>query len=115
MGLFLKANIVLKELCKFKLVRISIWTADLNDFQYPMFLILLQAIKNEIKGKKLYDQFIDFFVVRIFFVIVCYCISTGLNTDSTLKKNLCLNPILERVHSTEVGFTCKFFFSFLKH
>lgn len=63
MGLFLKANIVLKELCKFKLVRISIWTADLNDFRYPMFIILLQAIKNEIKGKKLYDQFIDFFLL----------------------------------------------------
>lgn len=113
MGLFLKANIVLKELCKFKLVRISIWTADLNDFRYPMFIILLQAIKNEIKGKKLYDQFIDFFCCEdFFFVIVCYCIPTGLNTDSTLKKNLCLNPILERVHSTEVDFTCKFFFLF---
>lgn len=84
MGLFLKANIVLKELCKFKLVRISIWTADLNDFRYPMFLILLQAIKNEIKGKKLYDQFIDFFCCEDFFLLLFVTVYPQVSTRIVL-------------------------------
>ena len=46
------ATIVLKELCKFELVRIPIWVVWLSNFQHLVFIKLLQAITSKRKKRK---------------------------------------------------------------